>query len=196
MITMSNYEILDILKKEERILVSEIMTSKMKTEIIKREMKRLDELIPLINKGLQEALDLEHAIIVIKDKRGITIPTEELIPTLTLQSESGQIIGEEVYDPEELEELKDDPNVYFLSDNFPTYTNLTIPGEKQFFVVSQMKGEFEYELELRQSVDKLIIAEPSTEADHYIKDCYNISHEEKIATRVIGFNEKNTAGLR
>lgn len=182
-------KLIDLIKEnEDNILIVEIMPNDMKKEVLKLEMKRLEEMVPLINEGLQKAFDLDECLIVIQDKTGITIPTEDLIPSLTLQSESGTIIGEEVYDPEEIEELKDDPDVYFISDNFPTYPNLSVPGEKQFFVVSEITGEFKHENDLRECVDKMIISAPSTEADHYIKDCYNIPHEEKITTLVVGFN--------
>lgn len=182
-------KLFDIIKNEGNIIVSDIMTDEMKKEVIKLEMKRLDEMVPLINKGLQEAFDLDSSIVIIQDKTNITLPVEELIPTLTLQSESGTIIGEEIYDPEELEEIRQDPSVYFISDNFPTYPNLSVPGEKQFFVVSETIGMLKCEDRLRSAVSKMIIAAPSIEADGYIKDCYNIPHEEKITTLIIGFNK-------
>lgn len=186
---MSKYDdLLDIIKEEKGVLVADIMPDDMKKEVLKLEMKRLDEMVPLINKGLQEAFDEEEAIIVVKHKPD-TLPDEELIPTLTLQSESGRIIGEEIYDEEELEELQNDPNVYFISEHFATYTNLSTPGEKQFFVVSALRGELECEEKIEKKVENMIIATPSTEADHYIKDCYNIPHEERIVTVVIGFTK-------
>ena len=181
-------EILNILNNEEKIMLAENLPDEYKKEILKLEMKRLDEMIPLINKGLQEAFDQEHILIVINDKRGYIIPDEDLIPTLTLQTDTGKIIGEEIYDPEELEDLQDDPEAYFISEHFVTYPNLSIPGEKQFFVVSQLTGELECEDKLRGLVDKLVLAAPSTEADHYIKDCYDISHEDRITTLIIGFS--------
>lgn len=89
-------KLFDIIKNEGNIIVSDIMTDEMKKEVIKLEMKRLDEMVPLINKGLQEAFDLDSSIVIIQDKTNITLPVEELIPTLTLQSESGIIIGEDI----------------------------------------------------------------------------------------------------
>lgn len=190
MFTMrEDFEILDIIRREDRILHADIMDDKTKKDIVKLELKRLDEMIPLINKGLEEAFSLDYAIMVVKDKTGIVLPDEELIPTLTLQTEDGTIIGEEIYDPEELEDLREDPDAYFVSEHFVTYPNLSIGGQKQFFVVSQLYNEFECEDELRKSVSKLALAAPSTEADHYIKDIYNLDHESRITTIIIGFNE-------
>ena len=183
------YKILNILRSKDRVLKAELMSDDLKKEITKLEMKRLDEMVPLINKGLKEALDEEEAIVVVIDKTDIILPDEELIPTLTLQSENGRIIGEEIYDPEELEELKNDPNVYFISEHFATYPNLSVPGEKQFFVVSELVGELDYEDELRDTVSHMVIAAPSTEAAHYIKDLFKIPQEERITTLIIGFTE-------
>ena len=44
-------KLFDIIKNEGNIIVSDIMTDEMKKEVIKLEMKRLDEMVPLINKG-------------------------------------------------------------------------------------------------------------------------------------------------
>ncbi len=182
-------EILDILNNEDKIILAESLPDEYKKEILKLEMKRLNEMIPLINKGLQEAFEKEHIIVVINDKRGYIIPDEDLIPTLTLQTENGKVIGEEIYDPEELEELQDDPEAYFISEHFVTYPNMSTPGEKQFFVVSQLYDELECEDKIRSLSTKMVISAPSTEADHYIKDCYDISHEDRITTMIIGFDE-------
>ena len=149
-------------------------------------MKRLKEMVPLINKGLEESFNEEYALIVIKDRRDIFLPDEELTPTLTLMSENGTLIGEEIYDPEELEELRADPNVYFISEHFATYPNLSTPGDKQFFVVNQLRGEMECEKKIEESVSSLSIATPSTEADHYIKDLYGMDYEDGMITIVVG----------
>lgn len=182
-------EILEILNNEDKIILAKSLPDEYRKEILKLEMKRLNEMISLINKGLQEAFDKEHIIVVINDKRGYVIPDEDLIPTLTLQTESGKIIGEEIYDPDELEELQDDPEAYFISEHFVTYPNMSTPGEKQFFIVSELYDELECEKKIRSLSSKLVISAPSTEADHYIKDCYDISHEDRITTMIIGFDE-------
>ncbi|RAP53435.1 MAG: hypothetical protein BZ138_00885 [Methanosphaera sp. rholeuAM270] len=179
-----------ILEDEERIIKVDLLKNQDKKEILKLEMKRLDEMVPLINRGLEETLEEDNVLIVIKDKRDITLPDEELIPTLTLMSESGILIGEEVYDPEEYEELKEDPDVYFISEHFATYPSRSKPGEKQFFVVSQLRGELSCENEIEEKVSSLSIATPSTSVDHYIKDIYNMDYEDKIITLLVGFSLK------
>lgn len=182
-------KVLEILENEERVIkVDLINDDKIKKDITQIEMKRLNEMVPLINKGVEEALNEEEAIIIIKDKTDIIVPDEELIPTLTLMSENGTLIGEEIYDPDELEDLREDPNVYFISEHFATYPNLSTPGEKQFFMVSQLRGELSCEKEIEELVSSLSIAAPSTETDHYIKDLYGMSYEDRIITILVGIS--------
>ena len=179
-------EIIEIIKEEDRVIKVDIMDDECKKAITQLEMKRLEELVPLINRGLEETLKEEYALIVLKDKRDVFLEDEELIPTLTLMSENGTLIGEEIYDPEELEELREDPNVYFISEHFVTYPSLSTPGDKQFFVVNQLRGEMECEEKIEEIVSRLSIATPSTEADHYIKDLYDMDYVDGIITMVIG----------
>ena len=183
------YEIIRILRSKDRVLKAEIMSDELKKKITKLEMKRLDEMVPVINKGLKQAFDEKEAITVVIDNTDVDVSIEDYTPSLTLQSNKGTIIGEEIYDPNELEELKHNPNVYFISDYFATYPNLSVPGEKQFFVVSELEGELDYEDELKNSVSRMVISSPSTEADHYIKKILNIPQKEKITTLIIGFTE-------
>ena len=186
---MSNLdEIMKILEDDERIIKVDVLTDEQKKDIISLEMKRLNELVPLINKGIEEVMKEEEILILIKDKTDIIIPVEDQIPTLTLMSESGTLIGEEIYDPEELEDLHNDPNVYFISENFATYPNLSTPGEKQFFMVGQLRGELSCEEKIEKIVSSLSIAAPSTETDHYIKDLYGMEYKDRIITIVLGFS--------
>lgn len=184
---MVKEKIIEILKNEDGIIKVDILDDETKKALTQLEMKRLDEMVPLINKGFEETIQEKEVLVVIKDKRDIIVPDEELIPTLTLMSEKGTLIGEEIYDPEELEELQNDPDVYFISEHFATYPNLSIPGEKQFFVVSQLRGELSCEGKIETHVSSLSIAAPSTEADHYIKDIYGMDYEDRIITIIIGY---------
>ena len=185
---MVKNKILKLLEDEDKVIIARELSEDEKSQIVKLEMKRLDEMVPVINKGLEEALNEDYAVLVIKDKRGIFLPDEELIPTLTLETDAGKVIGEEIYDPEELEELKNDPEAYFISEHFVTYPNIPTSGEKQFFVVSDLYGELDCEDKMNEITEKLVIATPSTEADHFIKDCFGMDYEDGIITMIIGFS--------
>ena len=186
-------DLIDLLLTDESILIAAPMSNEMKKEVLKLEMKRLEELVPFINKGMEEAFEEEDAIVVILDN---TVKNEridnsynEQDTSFTLRSESGQIIGETIMDEEELEELRNDPNVYFLSDNFVTYKNLTKPGEKQFFVMSSTTSSFFTDTHPESLVSSLTVAIPSTPSDHYIKDCFDLPHDEPIGTMIVGYTE-------
>ena len=186
-------DLINLIKEEENVMIADIMTDEMKKQVLEHEMKRLEELVPFINEGMKEAFDEEEAIVIITDNTKKSSRVENSYETrdtsFTLRNESGKIIGETIFDEEELEDLRDDPNVFFLSDNFVTYNNLTVPGEKQFFVMSSTTSDFFTSKDLVSLVSSLKVAVPSTGSDHYIKDCYDLAHDEAIGTLIIGFTE-------
>ena len=186
-------DIIALLLTDESIMIAAPMSDEMKKQILKLEMKRLEELVPFINEGMEEAFEEEDAIVVILDNtvknERIENSYDEQDSSFTLRTESGQIIGETIMDEEELEELRNDPNVFFLSDNFVTYSNLSKPGEKQFFVMSSTKSSFFTDTNPESLVSSLTVAIPSTETDHYIKDCFDLPHDEPIGTMIIGYTE-------
>ena len=186
-------DLINLIKEDKKIIIAEPMTDDMKKEVLKLEMKRLDELVPFINEGMEEAFEEKEAIVLVINNEVTDERIENSYATkdtsFTLRSESGKIIGETIYDEEELEELREDPNVFFLSDNFVTYNNLTVPGEKQFFVMSSTTSEFFTDKNLKSLVSSLKVAIPSTITDHYIKDCFDLPHDTKIGTLIVGFTE-------
>ena len=186
-------DLIDMLLDDECILIAKVMSDEMKKQVLTHEMNRLDELIPFINEGMEEAFDEEDAIVIVTDNTKKSDRIENSYnahdTSFTLRSESGKIIGETIYDEDELEELRDDPNVFFLSDNFVTYNNLTKPGERQFFVMSSTTSDFFTDKDLESIVTSLKVAIPSTASDHYIKDCFDLPHDAAIGTLIIGFTE-------
>lgn len=187
---MSNtYEILDLIRKEDNIIRAEIISNKMKKNIMKLEKERLNESIPVINKGLEETFQEKEALLIIRDIDREIFMDVSIKPTLNLISDSGVLIGEEVYDKEELDELHKDTNVTFLSDTFVRYDDLTNTGEKQYFVVSCASKYFICNKNLENVVKSLKVALPSIEADRYIKDCFNLRKKVNLGTLVVGFTK-------
>ncbi len=186
-------KLIDILNQENHIVIAELMNDEMKKQVLQHEMKRLEELVPFINKGMQEAFEENEAIVIVMDNTiehiRATNPSDPDEGGFTLQTENGKIIGEAIYDEEELEDLRDDPNAYFISENFVMYTDLATPGEKQFFVVDSTSSNFFTDKDLESIVSSLTVAIPSTPTDHYIKDCFDLPHEDKLGTLIIGFTE-------
>ena len=182
---MVENELLSSIKKLERTIIAEVMSDEMKTEVLKLEMKRLDEMIPLINQALEEAFEEEEQIIIIRDASKYY--PEDTVETLTLRNEAGQVVGEEIFDEEELEDLQDDPDVYFMSENFVTYNSLTQPGQKQHFVIESPGREFLTDEKLEDKVKSIVVSQPSTEANYYIKDCFGLTEDDLIDTVIVGY---------
>ncbi len=186
-------ELLEAIRAEKATMIAEIMDDEMKKGILECEMRRLNELIPFVNKGMEEAFQEEEAIIIVRDN---TVQTERMNDTsssddssFTLQTESGKIIGETILDEEELEELREDPTVTFISENFVMYNNLALPGEKQFFLMTSANSDFFTDADLESIVSSITVAIPSTETDHFIRDCFELEHDAPIGTLVVGFTE-------
>lgn len=186
-------DLINLIKEDESIILAEVMSDEMKKQVLAHEMKRLDELVPFINEGMEEAFQETEALVLVINNEKKSDRIENSYDTqdtsFTLRSESGKIIGETIYDEEELEELRDDPNVFFLSDNFVTYNDLTVPGEKQFFVMSSTTSDFFTDKDLESLVTSLKVAIPSTSTDHYIKDVFDLPHDAAIGTLIVGFTE-------
>ena len=188
---MPKYTFIDMIRKENQILVAEILPNKMKKKILELEMKRLNEIVPLFNKGINQSFNEEEQIVVIKQITDEESDSEYK-SALTLKTNRGQIVGEEINDEKTLAELRKKDNVYFLSDNFVTFIDhVRESGEKQFFEVSSAEPEFITPIDLKKYTTSVTVGIPSTESDIYIKDCFEIPNETFITTAIIGFTSKN-----
>jgi|GEM_PF-5246631 hypothetical protein len=63
----NRYDLLDIIRDENNIIRAELMSDKMKSDVMNLEIKTLQNNIPMINKGLDTALKEEEAILLIKE---------------------------------------------------------------------------------------------------------------------------------
>lgn len=191
------YEIQKIMQDEDNVILSEIIDDEMKKNLLLYEMKRLDEIVPFINEGLKEALDEQEALLIIRkhEEKSVEEMNKESYTSdpaaFTLRTESGKIIGEMIYDDEELEDLRNDPTVYFLSDNFVTYQDASVAGEKQFFYMEAAGSDFVTDKDIDSTVKSVTVGIPSTETDHFIRDCFDLSHDESLSSVIIGFTPKD-----
>ena len=60
-------DLIALLLTDESIMIAAPMSDEMKKQVLKLEMKRLEELVPFINEGMEEAFEEEDAIVVILD---------------------------------------------------------------------------------------------------------------------------------
>ncbi|MDO5851584.1 MAG: hypothetical protein Q4Q23_03775 [Methanobacteriaceae archaeon] len=186
---MVEYELINCIRLDDSVLQVELIPDDLKKQILNAEMDRIKETIPVINEGLDKAFNEDEIIIIIKEPREHKIQNSK--QSMFLVSETGKIIGEEVYDEEELEELHNRSDVYFLSKNFVTYKNVGLNNsEKQFFKITEVTSDLILDQDLTEFVDSITVAVPSTNSDHIIKEYYNYSPDEEIITAVIGFKPK------
>ncbi|WP_455646083.1 hypothetical protein [Methanosphaera sp.] len=184
-----NYEILDMIRKEDNIVRAELISQNMQKKIMSLEKERLQESIPVINKGVEEAFEEKETIVIIRDIDKEVFMDLSIKPTLNLISDSGILIGEEIYDKDELEELHKNPNVQFLSENFVRYDDLANTGEKQYFIVSNASPYFVSNRQLKNLVCSLKVGLPSLESDIYIKKCFNLEKKVNLGTLIVGFTK-------
>ncbi|RAP50311.1 MAG: hypothetical protein BZ136_01650 [Methanosphaera sp. rholeuAM74] len=184
---MGEEELLQAIRDDFLVIRAEKMTDEMKKQVTMLEMKRLNEMIPLVNEGLEKAMQEDEAIMIMLDMKEKMKQNIDLNVKLVMMSDSGKLVGEEIYDEEELEELREDPSVYFLSDNFVSYTSRSVAGEKQFFVVTEGTPDFITTDDISRYVDTIKVSAPSTEADHYLKHCFGYEPDSPIVTCIIGY---------
>ncbi|OED29582.1 hypothetical protein [Methanosphaera sp. WGK6] len=180
------YILLDHLRNEKSIVRAEIMSDEMKKEVIQIEMKHLNDVPPLINVGLDEALKKDETIIVIKDD-AISPENKEYKPQKILVNESKKIIGKEVNSENELKLLKKEADIEFISDNFIIYTKLNKPNEKKFFIIPGTSINY-ITMNLDEYDDDLIVALPSSDNHKLIREWFKIDDNKSYIPYLIGFN--------
>ncbi len=184
----SEYELLKEIRKDDGTIKAELIPDDLKKEILEIEMDRTKELIPVINEGINEAFKEKEIMIIIKHQINDKIKEDITpMPSLTLLTETGRIVGEEIYDQERINELKKDENAYFVSSNFVTYNLNEFKDEKQFFKVSKGDNELFTDKNLKEYSDSITVAIPSIHSDRYIKQYYGYSPDEKIGSIIVGF---------
>lgn len=183
----------NIIQKEDNVIMVDKMNDEMKKEVLLSEMKRLDEVVPFINKGILDTFNEDKLLVVIRqnayNSQDEMLNSDDYTQdyTFTLRTDSGKIIGEMVYDDEEIRELKADPNAYFMSDNFVVYQEDTTQGDKQYFLVEAEKSTFITHENLSDIVKSFKVAIPSIQTDQYIKEYYNMCDKKNIGSLIVGY---------
>ncbi|BBL61361.1 hypothetical protein MARBORIA2_03950 [Methanobrevibacter arboriphilus] len=176
-----NMELMDGVLKIERLSNEDIK------EIIDIESNHDNELIPVINEGVKECFRRDFSLVLFKNSH-FRNPTN---PTLILTTEDGRILGHDIFSKKEKEELKNNKDAYFLSDDFVIYKeNLESKDfnpKKQYFILPPV--EFS-ELDNIEMIDNVISSSPSAQSDFYLKKKYNLPEDPKIASIIVSFSLK------
>jgi hypothetical protein len=175
------------IKKLKGVLHVQRLSHEDRKSLMEMESSRNGDVIPVINKGLQECLNREFCLILIKDENFRTAPT----PTVLLVTDKGRILGQELLSPREKEIYHDRGDVYFLSDDFVLFKPDKILertlNEKEFFLLPPVPFP---ELEEFDEISEVTSCSPSTRGDSYLKEKYGYPQDPHIATIIVGFSLK------
>lgn len=150
------------------------------------EFDRKEDIIPVVNSGLEECLKREYLLLLIKDRNFRCAPN----PTVLLITDKGRILGQELISPEEREKYRCRDDVYFLSNDFVMFKidkkAVRTGGEKQLFVLPSIPFP---ELDAIEGMDNIVSCSPSTVGDYYLKNKYGYLDDPNLATILVGFSK-------
>lgn len=150
------------------------------------EFNRKEDIIPVINRGLEECLKREYLLILLKNRNFRCAPN----PTVLLITDKGRILGQELISAEEREKYGCRDDVYFLSNDFVMFkidkNTVRTGGEKQLFVLPSIPFP---ELDDIKGIRDVVSCSPSTAGDHYLKNKYNYPDDPNLATILVGFSK-------
>lgn len=154
-----------------------------------RSRKRLIEIeseikatlgISCLNVGVEECLDRQHVVVVIKDKR-FRPPPE---PTVLLVADGGEfVLGREIF-PHEREEFKDKENVMFLSQDFVVFTD-RMPKTKECFLMPPVPFP---EVAALKGVTRCVSCSPSPLGDIFVRAMHDLPDDPLLASILIGYD--------
>jgi hypothetical protein len=180
-------EAIDIIKNLNGAVDVQVLSDEDKEALIKIESSHDNDIIPVVNKGLDECLGKEYCLVLLKTEE-FRIPSE---PTVLLVTDSGRILGHELISPEDREKYAHNDTVIFLSNNFiifkPDNMNRSTLGEKQLFILPAIPFP---ELDDVMTISDVVSCSPSTLGDAYIKNKYNYPDDPHLATIIIAFSGK------
>lgn len=152
------------------------------------ECGREKDLIPVVNKGLNECLTRDVCLLVIKNTKLSGMPT--FSDDMLLVTDKGRVLGK-LLAPEEIEEYQGRDDVYFLSKDFILFKsdkNVINSGqEKQFFLIPS--AEFP-EIEGIEGIADVVASSPSKTSYAYMGDKYGYGSDSDTATLIVAFNKK------
>ena len=180
-------EAIDIIEKLDGTVDVRKLSDDDKEALIKIESSRNNDIIPVLNKGLEECLSREFCLVLLKTEE-FRIPSE---PTVLLVTDSGRILGQEVISLEDKKKYSDNDKVVFLSNNFiifkPDNMSRSVGVEKQLFILPSIPFP---ELNDVTTISDVISCSPSTLGDKYLKDKYNYPDDPHLATIIVAFSKK------
>jgi hypothetical protein len=178
---------IEIIKNLKGAVDVQKLSEEDKKALMKIESSRNNDVIPVVNKGLNECLSREFCLVLLKTEE-FRIPPK---PTVLLVTDSGRILGRELISKEDKNEYANSDDVIFLSNNFiifkPDNTKRSRGIEKESFILPAIPFP---ELEDIITISDVVSCSPSTLGDAYIKNRYNYPDDPHLATIIVAFSKK------
>jgi hypothetical protein len=175
-----------IINKLKGVLGVQILLDEDRKTLKEMESKREGDMIPVVNRGLNECLEREFYLAIFKNIE-FRYPSA---PTVLLVTDKGRILGKELITNEEKKKYQDRSDIYFLSKDFIFFksnkSSIGTGNEKEFFLLPPVPFP---ELKDISSISNVTSCSPSTMGDSYLKNKYGYPQDPKIATIIVGFSK-------
>ncbi len=179
-------EAIDIIKTLDGAIDVQELSEEDRKALMKIESSPNNDIIPVVNKGLNECLSREFCLVLLKTE-DFRIPSK---PTVLLITNSGRILAQELISPQDNRKYAHNDNVIFLSNNFiifkPDKLTRSV-GEKELFILPAIPFP---ELNDVLTIKDVVSCSPSTLGDKYLKDKYNYPDDPHLATIIVAFSKK------
>ncbi len=175
--------IIDTLKKMEGSVAVFPVSPESKDKIwaIERDLKGSLG-IAVRNTGLQECLQRQYIICIVKDRR-FRPPPE---PTVLLIGDDDTVLGEEVV-PATRSKFEGREDLIFLSEEFVIYPERK-PTMRECFLMPPVSFP---ELESVSGLRDVVSCSPSAPADVMLRTLHGLEDNPKYASILVGFNVQN-----
>lgn len=189
-------EVIDTINPLRGVLDVGVLTDEVRKNVLKIEMDKAGELIPVINMGVNECLNRDYTVAIIKNASFRPPP----IATVQLVDNKGNLLGEEIVSNNQKKKYKEDEKAKFINPDFVLLKdqkdieedlkteNLEKNPTKQAFVLPPVQF---IEVEELEDTCDVVSSSPDPLADLYLKEVFNFEDDPKLASILVGFNIKD-----
>ncbi|ABC56600.1 MULTISPECIES: hypothetical protein [Methanosphaera] len=189
-------EVIDTINPLRGVLDVGVLTDEVRKNVLKIEMDKAGELIPVINMGVNECLNRDYTVAIIKNASFRPPPTA----TVQLVDNKGNLLGEEIVSNNQKKKYKEDEKAKFINPDFVLLKdqkdieedlkteNLEKNPTKQAFLLPPVQF---IEVEELEDTCDVVSSSPDPLADLYLKEVFNFEDDPKLASILVGFNIKD-----
>lgn len=188
-------EVLDTIEPLRGVLNVGVLNDEVRANILKIEMEKAGELIPVINLGVKECLEREYTVAIIKNASFRPPPTA----TVQFVDNQGNLLGEEIVNVDQKKKYENDEKAQFIHPDFVLLKNqkdlendlkqenIRETARKQAFILPPVQF---IEVEELEDTCDVVSSSPDPLADLYLKEYFQFEDDPKLASILVGFNVK------